>query len=73
METSEDIIRGNVDSLTKLFAAFESLGLELIYEGAVSQGDGRGVRLKKAVGARLGRIETGERVQSASPMREGRR
>jgi transcriptional regulator with XRE-family HTH domain len=45
MEASEDMIRGNVDSLVKLIAALEKAGIELITEGAVSQGGGRGVRL----------------------------
>jgi transcriptional regulator with XRE-family HTH domain len=49
METSEDLIRGNVDSLTKLVAALEKVGVELINEGAVSQGGGRGVRFKRSV------------------------
>jgi transcriptional regulator with XRE-family HTH domain len=30
METSEDLIRGNVDSLTKLIAALDGVGVELI-------------------------------------------
>jgi transcriptional regulator with XRE-family HTH domain len=47
MEASEDLIRGNVDSLMKLIGALESAGIELIAEGAVSQGGGRGVRLKR--------------------------
>jgi transcriptional regulator with XRE-family HTH domain len=46
MEGSEDVIRGNVDSLMKLTAALEAAGVELINDGAVSQGGGRGVRLK---------------------------
>jgi transcriptional regulator with XRE-family HTH domain len=46
MEGSEDMIRGNVDSLMKLTAALDSAGVELINEGAVSQSGGRGVRLK---------------------------
>ncbi|MBI3993803.1 MAG: helix-turn-helix domain-containing protein [Candidatus Lambdaproteobacteria bacterium] len=46
MEASEDVIRGNVDSLMKLTGALEAAGIELINEGAVSQGGGRGVRLK---------------------------
>ncbi len=46
MEASSAIIRGNVDSLMKLIAALEVSGIELIGEGAVSQGGGRGVRLK---------------------------
>ena len=46
MEASEDVIRGNVDSLMKLIAALDAAGVELIGDGAVSQGGGRGVRLK---------------------------
>ena len=48
MEASGGVIRGNVDSLTKLISAFEAAGVELIGEGALSQGGGRGVRLKGA-------------------------
>jgi transcriptional regulator with XRE-family HTH domain len=46
MEASEGVIRGNVDSLMKLIGALEASGIELIGEGAASQGGGRGVRLK---------------------------
>ncbi len=46
MEASEGLIRGNVDSLTKLVSALDKAGVELIGEGAVSQASGRGVRLK---------------------------
>ncbi|MDE2464277.1 MAG: helix-turn-helix transcriptional regulator [Alphaproteobacteria bacterium] len=46
MEASEGVIRGNVDSLIKIVEALESFGIELIGEGALSQGSGRGVRLK---------------------------
>jgi len=45
MEASEGVIRGNVDSLTKLVSAFSAAGIELIGEGASSTGRGRGVRL----------------------------
>lgn len=45
MEASEGVVRGNVDSLMKLIAAIEQVGIVLISEGAVSQGGGRGVRL----------------------------
>jgi transcriptional regulator with XRE-family HTH domain len=48
MEASDDVIRGNVDSLMKLIAALDELGIELIPENAVSPGGGRGVRLKRA-------------------------
>ena len=47
MEASEGVIRGNVDSLMKLIAALDSLGIELITDHAESQGGGRGVRLKR--------------------------
>ena len=46
MEASEAMVRGNVDSLVKLIAAFEAAGIEMIDEGAVSNSLGRGVRLK---------------------------
>ncbi len=46
MEASDGVVRGNVDSLTKLIDALAKNGIELIGEGAVSSGGGRGVRLK---------------------------
>jgi transcriptional regulator with XRE-family HTH domain len=46
MEASEGVVRGHVDSLMKLVTALEAAGVELINEGAASQGAGRGVRLK---------------------------
>jgi transcriptional regulator with XRE-family HTH domain len=45
MEASDGLIRGNVDSLTKLVTALHAAGLELIAEGAPSLSGGRGVRL----------------------------
>ncbi len=50
MESSDGVIRGNVDSLVKLIAALDQAGIELIGEGAASLGAGRGVRLKGAAG-----------------------
>jgi transcriptional regulator with XRE-family HTH domain len=47
MEASEEVIRGNVDSLMKLIAALNGAGIELIGEGAISAEGGRGIRLKK--------------------------
>jgi transcriptional regulator with XRE-family HTH domain len=47
MESSEGAIRGNIDSLVKLITALETAGVELISEGAVSEGGGRGVRLRR--------------------------
>jgi transcriptional regulator with XRE-family HTH domain len=52
METSEGVIRGNVDSLVKLVGALADAGIELIGEGAASSGNGRGVRLKSSNGGR---------------------
>lgn len=46
MEASEGVIRGTVDSLTKLVDALAAAGIELIGEGAMSSEGGRGVRLK---------------------------
>lgn len=46
MEASNGVVRGNVDSLMKLVDALSTGGIELIGEGAVSGGGGRGVRLK---------------------------
>ena len=46
MEASDGVVRGNVDSLMKLIAALDAAGIELIDEGAVSHGGGRGVRRK---------------------------
>jgi predicted transcriptional regulator len=47
MEASPGIVRGVVDSLTKIVEALDRAGVELIGEGAASGGGGRGVRLKK--------------------------
>ena len=47
METSEGVIRGNVDSLMKLVTALDTAGIELISDNAASAGGGRGVRLKR--------------------------
>ena len=51
MEASDGVVRGNVDSLTKLVRALEDAGIELIGEGAPSQSGGRGVRLRRAPAA----------------------
>ncbi len=49
MEASEGVIRGNVNSLMKLIAALDGLGIELISDNAASQVGGRGVRLKRSI------------------------
>jgi transcriptional regulator with XRE-family HTH domain len=46
MESSSGYVRGVVDSLTKVVAALEREGVELIGENSVSSGGGRGVRLR---------------------------
>ena len=48
MEASDGVIRGNVDSLTKLIAALNAAGIELLSDHAASTASGRGVRLKQA-------------------------
>lgn len=50
MEASEGVVRGNVDSLTKLVAALQAAGVELLAEGVASSDGGRGVRLVRAKG-----------------------
>lgn len=52
MEGSDGAIRGNIDSLTKLVAALEAAGVELIAEGAATIGLGRGVRLRERAAPR---------------------
>jgi transcriptional regulator with XRE-family HTH domain len=47
MESSRGIVRGVVDTLTKITGALDRAGIELIGEGSQSSGAGRGVRLKK--------------------------
>jgi len=62
MEASETMVRGNVDSLVKLIAAFDAAGIEMIDEGAASNSQGRGVRLKIASGP--GETPAGARSES---------
>ena len=47
MEASNDVIRGNVDSLMKLIMGLKEAGIELIDEKVMSPGGGRGVRLRE--------------------------
>ena len=46
MEASDGVVRGNVNSLMKLVEALAADSIELIGESSVSNGGGRGVRLK---------------------------
>ena len=50
MEGSDEMIRGNVDSLTKLVNALNNAGVELIAENTQSTAQGRGVRLIESKG-----------------------
>jgi predicted transcriptional regulator len=47
MEASDGTVRGVVDTLTKVVAALDQAGVELIGDNAVSQGGGRGVRFRR--------------------------
>jgi len=47
MEASNGIVRGVIESLTRVMAALEAAGIEFINEGATSSGGGRGVRLRQ--------------------------
>ena len=60
MEASDGVVRGNVDSLTKLVAALERAGIELLADGVTSHGGGRGVRLTASV-------QRGETKREAQP------
>ena len=46
MEASTGNVRGIIDSLSKVIAAIEAAGVELIGENGASPAGGRGVRLK---------------------------
>ena len=46
MEASIGNVRGVVETLTKIVAALDAAGVELIGDNAPSQGNGRGVRFK---------------------------
>jgi transcriptional regulator with XRE-family HTH domain len=66
MESSEGVVRGNVDSLMKLVEALEHAGIELINEGAISTAGGRGVRLRAAV-AKFSKVHDNSTRVSAGP------
>ena len=53
MEASDGYVRGVVDTLTRVVAALEREGIELISENSVSAGGGRGVRLRDPAMPRL--------------------
>lgn len=45
MESSEGVVRCNVESMMRIMEALRQAGVELIADDADSQGSGRGVRL----------------------------
>jgi transcriptional regulator with XRE-family HTH domain len=68
MEASADVVRGNVDSLMRLLAAFDGAGVEVINEGATSVDGGRGVRLKSKM-----KPSEGGTAEPSAPLRAARR
>ena len=46
MEASHGLVRGHMESPTRVVRALEAAGIELIANGALSTGGGQGVRLK---------------------------
>ena len=48
MEASGGVVRGVVDSLTKVVDALNRAGVDLIGDNARSEGGGRGVRFREA-------------------------
>lgn len=68
MEASEGNVRGVIDTLIKVVAAFDAAGVELLADNAPSAGQGRGVRFKAPpVGQTPGgpRAAGGKRRQAA--------
>ena len=57
MEASEGVVRGMIDTLTKIVEALDRAGVELIGENKPSPFGGRGVRLK-AEAAPIGQTST---------------
>lgn len=55
MEASQGNVRGIVDTLMKVVAAFDLAGIELIADNVSSQGRGRGVRFKEVAAATVNR------------------
>jgi transcriptional regulator with XRE-family HTH domain len=47
MEASDGVVRGVVDTLMRVVAAFDQAGIELIGDNIASGGGGRGVRFKE--------------------------
>jgi hypothetical protein len=73
MEASGMIIRGNVDSLVRLIAALEVAGIEMIDDGAISNAQGRGVRLKSGAALETLFRSAGREVTDRAPFSPRRR
>jgi transcriptional regulator with XRE-family HTH domain len=69
MEASEGNVRGVVDTLTKVVAAFDRAGVELIAEGTPSTGEGRGVRFRSGRGANTTGGRTAQKRKKAPARR----
>jgi transcriptional regulator with XRE-family HTH domain len=69
MEASGTMVRGNVDSLVRLIAAFDAAGIEMIDEGVPSNARGRGVRLKIASGSAKALLDARSENRSSSGTR----
>ncbi|MBV8978332.1 MAG: helix-turn-helix transcriptional regulator [Alphaproteobacteria bacterium] len=67
MEASAGIVRGNSSSLTRVIAALQNAGVELIGENAESHACGRGVRLVLAAEREEISSATHSRAQARMP------
>jgi len=47
MEASEGVVRGTVETLTKVIEALNAAGVELVGDNQRSEGGGRGIRLRE--------------------------
>jgi predicted transcriptional regulator len=47
MEASDGVVRGTVETLTKVIEALNAAGVDLIGDNATSDAGGRGVRLRR--------------------------
>ena len=56
MEASDGMVRGVIDTLTKLIEALDRAGIVLIGDGAASPQGGRGVRLRSSAPADGGSV-----------------
>jgi transcriptional regulator with XRE-family HTH domain len=48
MEASDGVVRGTVETLTKVVEALNAAGVDLVGDDAKSDGGGRGVRLRRS-------------------------